>query len=66
MCHKSTTTNLLEFRETLTSEQDQGRAMDVVYLDFAKAFDKIPHRRLLEKFRAHSIEGRVLDWIEDW
>ena len=66
MRNKSTTTNLLEFLETLTSEQDQGLAIDVVYLDFAKAFDKVPHRRLLEKFRAHSIEGKVLDWIEDW
>ena len=66
MQHKSTTTNLLEFLETMTSEQDQGRPMDVIYLDFAKAFDKVPHRRLLAKFKAHSIQGKVLDWIENW
>ena len=66
MRHKSTTTNLLEFLETMTSEQDQGLSMDVIYLDFAKAFDKVPHRRLLEKFRAHSIQGKVLNWIENW
>jgi len=66
MRNKSTTTNLLEFLETLTSEQDQGRPMDVIYLDFAKAFDKVPHRRLLEKFRAHSIDGKVLTWVKNW
>ena len=40
--------------------------MEVIYLDFSKAFDKVPHRRLLEKFKAHSIDGQVLKWIEEW
>ena len=52
--------------ETLTAEQDKGNPVDVIYLDFSKAFDKVPHQRLLEKFRAHSIDGKVLKWIEDW
>jgi hypothetical protein len=63
---RSCTTNLLEFLERLTVEQDQGNNMDVVYLDFSKAFDKVPHRRLLEKLRAHSVDGKVLNWIEAW
>ena len=42
MRHKSTTTNLLEFMETLTKEQDDGHPMDVIYLDFAKALKKSP------------------------
>lgn len=66
MRRKSCTTNLLEFLETLTTAQDEGKAIDVIYLDFAKAFDKVPHRRLLEKFKAHSVEGNVLCWIESW
>ena len=66
MRHKSTTTNLLEFMETLTKEQDDGHPMDVIYLDSAKAFDKVPHRRLLEKLRAHSVDGKVLNWIRNW
>ena len=29
-------------------------------------FDKVPHRRLLEKFKAHSNDGHVLKWREEW
>ena len=66
MNRKSCTTNLLEFLEKLTSEQDAGHAVDVIYLDFAKAFDKVPHKRLIDKFRAHGIDGKVLRWVENW
>ena len=40
--------------------------MDLVYLDFAKAFDKVPHLHLMAKVRAHGIEGKVANWIEEW
>ena len=66
MRRKSCTTNLLEFLERVTSEVDQGHDMDVVYLDFSKAFDKVPHKRLLAKLKAHSIDGQVLRWIREW
>ena len=66
MRRKSCTTNLLQFLEKLTAVQDQGHSIDVIYLDFAKAFDKVPHRRLLEKFKAHSIDGKILKWVENW
>jgi hypothetical protein len=66
MKHKSTTTNLLEFLEKLTTEMDDGNPMDVVYLDFSKAFDRVPHARLLAKFKAHSVDGKVLNWIGEW
>ena len=38
--------------------------MDVVYLDFQKAFDKVPHQRLLLKLKAHCND--VINWIEKW
>jgi hypothetical protein len=41
-------------------------AADAIFLDFAKAFDKVPTRRLLEKVKAVGIGGRVLAWIEKW
>jgi hypothetical protein len=66
MAKKSCTTNLLEFLETLTRTVDEGDAMDVIFLDFAKAFDKVPHRRLLAQLEAHGVEGRVLRWIGAW
>jgi ribonuclease P/MRP protein subunit RPP40 len=37
-----------------------------VYLDFAKAFDKVPHKRLLKKLRAHRINGDLLRWVRSW
>ena len=40
--------------------------IDVVYLDFAKAFDKVPHERLLDKVNKHGIGGRVWLWIKEW
>ena len=40
-------TNLLSFLETATSYSDQGLPVDVLYLDFSKAFDKVPHLLLL-------------------
>ena len=66
MRKKSCTTNLLHFLEKLTSEVDAGNPVDVVYLDFAKAFDKVPHKRLLAKLHAHGVQGRVLSWFKEW
>ena len=40
--------------------------MDVVYLDFQKAFDKVPHQRLILKLKAHGIGNDVIKWIEKW
>jgi hypothetical protein len=66
MANKSCTTNLLEFLETLTSAVDEGDAMDVIFLDFAKAFDKVPHKRLMAQLKGHGVEGKVLKWIGSW
>ena len=38
---------------------DEGKAVDIVYLDFKKAFDEVPHRRLLAKMRACGVAGQV-------
>jgi len=40
--------------------------VDVVFLDLAKAFDKVPHKRLLEKLKKHGISGNILNVTEDW
>jgi len=63
---KSCTTNLLEFLEKMTKTVDEGGKADVLYLDFAKAFDKVPHQRLLKKIKAAGIEGQTLEWIRAW
>ena len=58
-------TNLLEFLEFVTNYIDQGYPIDVIYLDFQKAFDKVPHKRLMMKIDALDITGEVFKWIED-
>ena len=59
-------TYLLIFMEEVTNYIDRGYPVDIIYLDFQKAFDKVPHRRLLMKLNAHGITGNVLQWIENW
>jgi hypothetical protein len=50
----------------VTSSIDNGQSFDTVFLDFAKAFDKVPAERLLKKVKAHGITGKVLLWIRNW
>ena len=45
---RSCLTNLLEFFEEVTKELDEGNSVDLVYLDFCKAFDKVPQCRLIK------------------
>ena len=63
---KSCLTNLLIYLEQVTSEIDKGIPVDTLYLDFAKAFDKVPHHRLIEKIAAHGIDGKISKWIQSW
>ena len=63
---KSCTTQLLEFLEDLTEALDSGKDADVIYLDFQKAFDKVPHKRLLKKLWAYGIQGKIHSWIKEF
>ncbi|TRZ11767.1 hypothetical protein HGM15179_015340 [Zosterops borbonicus] len=45
---------------------DAGKAEDVVYLDFSKAFDTVSHSTLLEKLAAHGLERSTLCWVRNW
>lgn len=60
MSKKSCTTNLLEFFEIVTRAVDEGEVVDAIFLDFAKAFDKVPRKRLLNKLKAHGVKGNLL------
>ena len=64
--NKSCLTNLLEFLEAVADEIDQGRPVDILYLDFRKAFDSVPHERLLLKLQAIGVKGKLLEWIREW
>ena len=45
---------------------DDHGALDAIYLDFVKAFNKVPHERLLLKVESHGIKGNVLEWIHNF
>ena len=49
----------MKFCEAMSDWVEEGKAVDIVYLDFKKAFDKIPQRRLLAKVRACGVAGQV-------
>jgi len=45
---------------------DERKAVDVIHLDFKKAFDTASHSILLEKLPAHGLDGSTLHWIKNW
>ena len=55
-------TNLISFYDQVTRLVDEGKAVDVVYLDFHEAFDSIPHSILLEKLAAHALDKELAEW----
>ena len=50
--------------EEVTEAIDRGEEADDIYLDFAKAFDKVPHKRLLSKLMGYVNKGKIYDWIK--
>ncbi|KAJ3651470.1 hypothetical protein Zmor_017508 [Zophobas morio] len=58
------TTNLLQCIDDWTKAFESRIPVDVIYLDFSKAFDRIPKRRLLLKLRSYGVTGTLLSWIE--
>jgi len=63
---RSCLTNLLTFLDSVSSSIDSGNCIDTIYLDFAKAFDKVPHQSLLYKLQSRGITGSLLQWIAAW
>ena len=57
---RSSLMNLISFYKKMTCLVDEGKAVDVVYLDISKAFDAISNSILLEKLVAHGLDGYIL------
>jgi len=63
---RSCLTNLLETFEAWTSALDEGFGIDVIYLDYKKAFDTVPHNRLMMKLTALGLPEKILSWIHNF
>ena len=63
---RSTTTQLLYYLDQCVVTIAEGGIIDTIYLDFAKAFDTVPHHRLLGKLQAYGIQGKLFHWIKEF
>ena len=66
MPRRSTNTNLITYLDYITKKLDDNQPVDVLYLDFSKAFDKVPHQRLLQKLKCYQFPNDIINWIEAW
>ena len=60
---KSCLTNMLCFLEEITKWIDEGSPVDIIYLDFQKVFDKVPHQRLLLKLKRRAT--KIISGLRD-
>ena len=63
---RSTTSNLLEFYDEVTTNIDNGNSVDIFFFDLAKAFDMVPHDRLLKKLRETTTDTYIIKWITEY
>ena len=63
---KSCLTNLLESFQDWIHSADGGFGVDIIYLDYKKAYDSVPHRRLLHKLEGYGVSGNLLSWLTDF
>ena len=63
---RSCLTNLIFFYDLVTHQVDEGTVVDVVYLDFSKAFDTVSHSIFLQKLAAHGLDRYTLGWVRNW
>ena len=63
---RSCLSQLLDYHDRIISLLERGLNVDSIYLDFAKAFDKVDHKILLAKLSALGVRGKLLTWIESF
>ncbi len=52
--------------EKFTKSMDSGDTVDLVFLDFSKAFDSVNHLFLIQKLKAYGINDNIVNWIESF
>ena len=63
---RSCMSQLIEVMDNFTQMIEDGHDIDIIYLDFKKAFDSVPHERLLNKLSSYGIQGNILTWIRSF
>ena len=63
---RSTALQLLRVLDEWSEAIDEGKDIDVVYMDYRKAFDTVPHKRLIEKVKAYGFADTIVGWLEDF
>jgi hypothetical protein len=63
---RSTVLQLIQVLDSWMNILDSGGCVDIIYCDFMKAFDKVPHNRLIQKLAHYGIEDPVLGWIKEF
>ena len=63
---RSTVSNPVELYDGVMEDLVNGHNVDIIFLDLAKAFDSVPHEKLLIKLRQLQIDSRIVNWIEDY
>ncbi|CAM5138787.1 unnamed protein product [Natator depressus] len=63
---KSCLTNLIAFHDEITGSVDEGKAVDVLFLDFSKAFDMVSLSMLANKLKKYGLDEWTIRWIESW
>ncbi|CAM4705653.1 unnamed protein product [Lepidochelys kempii] len=63
---KSCLTNLIAFYDEITGSVDEGKAVDVLFLDYSKAFDPVSHSILASKLKKYGLGEWTIRWIESW
>ena len=63
---RSTVTQLISQHEAALKMMEDGGVADLIYLDFSKAFDRVPHKILLSKLWRMGITGNLLRWLQTW
>ena len=63
---KSCTSNLLEVLDHVGSLLDDGKQVDMIYIDMSKAFDMVNHGCLLQKFHEFGFGGSLLQWFSSY